>query len=63
MSTAVAHTPTDAASATAQMTSHIMPSPPNYTHGGTIRAMVFKICRDQAEMSPVQRNPATYWIT
>ena len=36
---------------------------PYYTHEGTFRPMVFKICRDQAEMSPVQRNPATYPIT
>jgi hypothetical protein len=54
MATAVAQTPTDTASVTAQITSHIMLNPPNCTVGRDSRAMMFKICRDQAEMSPVQ---------
>jgi hypothetical protein len=63
MTTAVAQIPTETASATAQMTSHIIPEPPIIPTGGNIRPMVFKICRDQAEMSPVQRIYRHYPIT
>jgi hypothetical protein len=54
MATAVAQTPTDTASVTAQITSHIMLNPPNCTVSRDRRAMMFKICHDLAEMSPVQ---------
>lgn len=55
MATAVAQTPTDTASVTAQITSHIMLNPPNCTVTRDSRRMMFKICHDQAEISPVQR--------
>jgi hypothetical protein len=55
MATAVAQTPTDTASVTAQITSHIMLNPPNCTVTRDSRGMMFKICHDQAEISPVQR--------
>jgi hypothetical protein len=61
MSTAVAQIPTDTASATAQMTNHIMLNPPIDTDRGEILdPMVSKICHDLAEMSPVQKISATY---
>jgi hypothetical protein len=63
MATAVAQTPTDTASVTAQITSHIILIPPNCTVTRDRRAMMFKICRERAEMSPVHSFPSTYLIT
>jgi hypothetical protein len=63
MTTAVAQTPTDTASVTAQITSHIMLNPPNCTVARDRRAMMFKICRQPAEMSPVHSFPDTYLVT